>query len=65
MARRVELCGAMKRNKTKLHIQTQTLRTLTNSELARAAGGITGTCTAMCTNGTACHCFPKTMYPTE
>jgi hypothetical protein len=55
----------MKALKKKLHVRTQTIRQLTNSELAHAAGGITGTCTAMCSNTTACHCFPKTMYPTE
>jgi len=49
----------------KLALDHEVVRVLADGELSNVAGGITSTCTAMCSATTACHCFPKTMYPTD
>jgi natural product precursor len=55
-----------KLNSKKLELSQSTIRLLSSQELSTAAGGgITPGCTTGCSATTACHCFPKTMYPTE
>ena len=50
----------------KLKLARTTIRNLSTGELRDVAGGgITPGCTTMCSGTTACHCFPKTMYPGE
>jgi hypothetical protein len=52
-------------NSKKLELSQSTIRLLSSQQLSNAGGGITGTCTTGCSDKTACHCFPRTMYPTE